>query len=150
MTIRNASSADIPALCALERECFSQPWTEKGFEEFFANDCSRCFVAEDGGVVCGYIGLYLICGEAEITNVAVAGTHRRRGVGGRLIEAVLAVDGAERVSLDVRESNAAARGLYGKYGFKIDGIRRGFYAKPREDAVLMSRDITTVEENLSC
>ena len=83
--------------------------------------------------------MMLVCGEAEITNIAVAGSHRRRGIGGMLLEAIIGT-GAERVLLDVRASNMAARGLYEKYGFRVDGIRRGFYAKPREDAVLMSRD----------
>ena len=84
----------------------------------------------------------LVCGEAEITNVAVSDAYRRRGIGGMLIEAILALD-AERVLLDVRASNTAARGLYEKYGFQVDGIRKGFYAKPKEDAVLMSRERTT-------
>ena len=85
--------------------------------------------------------MYLICGEAEITNIAVAGTHRRCGIGGKLLEAAWKLTGAERVLLDVRESNVPARRLYEKYGFQIDGIRKGFYAKPRENAVLMSRDV---------
>lgn len=148
MKIREAVREDIPALCRLEKECFSEPWSAKGFEDFFDNDCSRCFAAEIDGAVCGYIGMYLVCGEAEITNVAVAGTHRRMGIGGRLIEAALTLPGAERVLLDVRESNTAARRLYEKYGFQIDGIRKGFYAKPRENAVLMSRD--TNEGNQTC
>lgn len=139
MTIRKAERADIPALCTLEAECFSEPWTAKGFEDSFENDCFVCFAAEEDGAVCGYAGMMLICGEAEITNIAVAGSHRRRGIGGMLLEAIIGT-GAERVLLDVRASNTAARGLYEKYGFKVDGIRRGFYAKPREDAVLMSRD----------
>ena len=142
MTIRKAAHADIPALCALEAECFSSPWTAKGFEDSFANDCFVCYAAEENGVVCGYIGAMLVCGEAEITNVAVSDAYRRRGIGGMLIEAILALD-AERVLLDVRASNTAARGLYEKYGFQVDGIRKGFYAKPKEDAVLMSRERTT-------
>ncbi len=142
MIVRDATPFDIPALAALERECFSEPWSEAGFAEFLANELSRCYVAEVDGMVCGYIGMYLICGEAEITNLAVCASHRRLGIGGRLLDAVCATEGAERILLDVRQSNTAARALYEKYGFQTDGIRRGFYAKPREDAVLMSRDLT--------
>lgn len=141
ITVRQALPADIPALCALERECFSEPWSEKGFEEFFENGCSHCFVAETDGGICGYIGMYLILGEAEITNLAVFRRFRRLGIGGALIDAVLHTDGVERVLLDVRESNTAARALYEKYGFTVDGKRRGFYSHPREDAVLMSRTV---------
>ncbi len=142
MIIRSASEEDIKSLCELEAECFSMPWTESGFKDFFANEYSRCFVAEDEGKLCGYVGMYLISGEAEITNLAVFNAFRRRGIGGLLIEAVCSECGVERVLLDVRESNTAARKLYEKHGFQIDGKRRGFYSKPREDAILMSLDIS--------
>ncbi|MBE6612255.1 MAG: ribosomal-protein-alanine N-acetyltransferase [Ruminococcaceae bacterium] len=141
MIIRPAETTDIPALCRLEEECFSEPWSARGFAEFFENDCARCFAADEDGEVCGYVGFHLILGDAEITNLAVTAAKRRMGIAGALMEAVFATDGVSRVLLDVRESNRPARAFYEKYGFKIDGIRRGFYAKPREDAVLMSRDI---------
>ncbi|MBQ8510259.1 MAG: ribosomal protein S18-alanine N-acetyltransferase [Clostridia bacterium] len=141
MLIRKAEPSDIPALCALERECFSLPWSEKGFEDFFANDCSRALAAEADGRVVGYVGMYLICGEGEITNLAVAASCRRQGIGEALMTELSQTEGLERLLLDVRQSNTAARALYEKCGFKVDGIRRRFYEKPAEDAVLMSRTI---------
>ncbi len=139
--IRPAELSDIPALCALENECFSLPWSERSFEDFFANGCSVCLVAEDGGRVCAYVGMNLILGEGEITNVAVSGDHRRKGIGEALINALCLTDGLCRLLLDVRVSNTAAQNLYKKCGFTEDGIRRGFYSKPKEDAMLMSRVI---------
>ncbi len=141
LTVRDAKREDIPALCALENECFSLPWSEASFAEFFDNDCAHALVAEADGAVCGYVGMYLILGEGEITNLAVSGKHRRCGAATALLEHLFMTEGLCRVLLDVRVSNTAARALYEKCGFKVDGTRRGFYSKPREDALLMSREI---------
>lgn len=141
LTVREATRGDISALCALENECFSLPWTADGFVAFFDNDCSRILVAEADGEVIGYVGMYLILGEGEITNLAVSGKYRRCGVATALMDRLASLDGVERLLLDVRISNTAARALYEKCGFKVDGVRRGFYSKPREDGLLMSREI---------
>ncbi len=138
ITVRKAVHADIPALCELEVQCFSSPWTAVAFEDFFANGCSHCLVAEYNGTVCGYVGMNLIDGEGEITNLAVSENFRRLGIGKLLMKEIAATDGLLRLMLDVRVSNEAAKGLYEKLGFKTDGIRKGFYSKPREDAILMS------------
>ncbi len=142
IVVREALVSDIPCLCRLEEQCFSSPWTEKGFEEFFENGCSRIIVAELDGMVCGYVGMNLIMGEGEITNIAVDRNFRRKGVAAALLEGLMKTRGLERLMLDVRVSNTAARGLYEKFGFTVDGIRKGFYIKPKEDAVLMSRNMT--------
>lgn len=142
ITVRQALHSDVEALCVLERECFSSPWTASGFEEFLDNGCSLVLAAEISGEVCGYVGMNLILGEGEITNIAVSAKHRRQGVAAALLDELMRTDGLERLMLDVRVSNTAARALYEKFGFTVDGIRKGFYTKPREDAVLMSRTIT--------
>lgn len=142
ITVRAAVHADIPALCALEAECFSLPWSEKSFEDFFANGCSRCLVAQSDGKVIGYVGMNLISGEGEITNLAVTESARGKGVATYLMDALYKTDGLTKLMLDVRVSNTPARALYEKCGFGVDGIRKNFYSHPREDAVLMSREIT--------
>lgn len=141
VTVRAATREDIPVLCALENECFSLPWSADAFKDFFSNGVSHCLVAEVGGSVCGYVGMNLIHGEGEITNLAVTRDYRRYGVATALIERLCSTDGVCRILLDVRESNTAARRLYEKRGFSVDGIRKNFYSHPREDAVLMSREI---------
>ena len=139
--IRNAVHEDIPALCELERQCFSLPWSERAFEDFFANGCSVTLAALIDGKICGYVGMNLLYGDGEITNIAVSENYRRMGIGKALICALSNTDGLERLLLDVRVSNTAARALYEKCGFTADGIRKGFYSNPREDALLMSREI---------
>ena len=141
ITVRAATHGDIPALCALEAECFSLAWSAVAFEDFFANGCSCALVAEIDGSVVGYVGMNLISGEGEITNLAVTASARGRGVATRLMDALAAIDGVCKLMLDVRVSNAPARALYTKCGFAVDGIRKNFYSHPREDAVLMSREI---------
>ncbi len=145
--IREGVREDIPRLVALEKECFSSPWSEKGFADFFDSPYSVALVAECDGVVCGYVGMYLIAGEGEVTNLAVSGGYRRHGIGLMLMTALADTKGLTRLMLDVRESNTAARSLYEKSGFKIDGKRKNFYEKPREDAVLMSLDINEGHKN---
>lgn len=139
--IRRGTPEDIPHLVALEQECFSSPWSEKGFADFFDSPYSVAIVAEADGILCGYVGMYLILGEGEITNLAVSGDYRRHGIGSMLMSALIGTKGLVRLMLDVRESNTVARSLYEKTGFKIDGKRKNFYEKPREDAILMSLDI---------
>lgn len=143
ITVRAATHDDIPSLCALEAECFSLPWSAAAFEDFFANGCSVCLVAECDGSVVGYVGMNLISGDGEITNLAVTASSRGCGVATRLMDALTKTEGLSRLMLDVRVSNTPARALYTKCGFTVDGIRRNFYSHPREDAVLMSREITS-------
>lgn len=141
MLIRPATLDDIPALCRLEEECFSLPWSERAFLDFFSNGISHCLVAELDSQVFGYVGMNLISPEGEITNIAVSARFRRHGVAKALIEQLTKVKGLGKLMLDVRVSNTAAIALYEKCGFTADGVRKGFYSKPREDALLMSLEI---------
>lgn len=97
--------------------------------------------------VFGFAGLWLMAGEAHITNIAVREKYRRQGIGERLLFSLidLAIElGAKLVTLEVRASNTTARKLYVKYGFIEVGLRRGYYTDNREDGVLMTiEDATT-------
>jgi ribosomal-protein-alanine N-acetyltransferase len=97
----------------------------------------------------GFAGLWIMAGEAHITTIAVKERHRRQGIGEllliSLIDLALEMD-ASLLTLEVRASNTAAQSLYSKYGFTWVGVRRGYYADNREDAVLMSlENITSTE-----
>jgi ribosomal-protein-alanine N-acetyltransferase len=104
--------------------------------------------------VYGFAGLWLLAGEAHITNIAVREKYRRRGIGELLLISMieLALElGAHLVTLEVRASNTDAQSLYAKYGFVRVGLRRGYYTDNREDGVLMTIENVTsapVQANL--
>ena len=124
----------------IEKLCFSDPWSEKSFLDSLENPFSHFLAFEEEGIS-GYIGLYAVSGEGSITNVAVHPEKRGRGIGESLVREAIKLGEAlslEFITLEVRESNTPARRLYEKCGFSDVGIRRGFYSKPREDAVIMN------------
>ena len=138
--IRSMQKDDVKCVCELEREIFSCPWTKKGFEDSLRLTCTVFLTAEEDGVVLGYAGMYVSLDEAEITNVAVAAAHRRRGVGTLLVNRLkeeAKKRGIVKIALEVRTSNRSARRLYEQCGFVKRGVRKSFYEAPTEDADLM-------------
>ncbi len=141
-------SVYLPEIAALERECFSTPWSANSLREAGESECT-CFlvalqydVTLTNGRVIGFGCVTVVAGEAELLNIAISPVHRREGFGGRLLSALLEEAmkrGAEKVFLEVREGNVAARTLYQKYGFTEFGVRRNYYKQPVENAVLMER-----------
>ena len=131
----------IPQIAELEEICFSEPWSENTLLEAFSSG-TRFFVAQNNGKVWGYIGISCILDEGYITNVAVFPEKRRMGVATALLQKVFEL-AAELslgfVSLEVRESNSAAIGLYEGLGFKKEGLRKNFYRSPCENAVIMTK-----------
>ena len=125
--IRSMRAEDAAKVASLEAEIFSQPWSENAFWDSLCLPDTIFLVAEESGVIQGYIGMYLAADEGEITNVAVDPACRRRGIGEGLLTEIL----------EVRVSNEGAIRLYEKQGFSSVGIRRGFYEFPREDARIM-------------
>lgn len=136
---------DIDGVMAVDRACFSVPWSKESFELELASSLSYYVVAEeDDGAIIGYGGCYKVLDQVEITNIAVLKSRRGQGTGRRLLEALITmavIGGAGVVNLDVRESNEAAKRLYLGYGFKEVGRRKGYYQKPSEDALLLSLDL---------
>ena len=133
----------IAQIAQLEQACFSTPWTEAMLEEELFNPQASFIVAEDEeGNVLGYAGLHVVLDEGYIDNIAVEPDARRHGVASALLD-VYCRFGAVNLAfltLEVRASNAPAIGLYEKYGFQCAGIRPGYYQRPREDAVIMTRE----------
>lgn len=139
MHIRRMEEADLPAVAALERKSFSMPWSEQALREAMEKE-QYVFVVAEADSVIGYGGMLCILDEADITNIAVDRHWFRRGVGTNLIRA-LAAAAKERgicaMTLEVRAGNEPAIALYEKMGFQIAGVRKRFYEKPVEDAVIM-------------
>ncbi len=139
--LKKMNSEHIPQIAQLEKECFSEPWSENALTEELKNENSKFLVAVSDGVA-GYIGVQEICGEAYITNVAVFGKYRKFGIGRALLKA--ACDGAksrncEFITLEVRESNVPAIMLYESEGFEKAGIRKNFYSAPTENGVIYTK-----------
>lgn len=140
MRIRQMTEKDVPTVALIERDCFSEPWSEQGFLDGMANSTVFLAAEDDRGNVVGYIGMYLMKPEGEITNVAVAKEVRGRGIGAALVAVMqqwAEEHGIERIVLEVRVSNAPAIHVYEKKGFITIGVRKNFYRLPTEDAGIM-------------
>ena len=140
IVIRKMQAEDLPEVCEIEKDNFSLPWSEKSFKDSMERNDTVFLVALADGEVAGYIGCYCIAGAGEITNVAVKASHRRKGIGGKLLQKLYEKGAAldtQEYFLEVRESNEAAIGLYLRQGFVKEGIRKNFYEKPVENAVIM-------------
>lgn len=139
--VREMTMEDGAAVAELEHQTFSDAWSEKSVLETLDQPNTICLIAEKAGRMAGYILVYKAADEAEIARIAVAEELKRQGVASSLMKELLLKcreQGIEKVLLDVRESNAAARAFYGKTGFREDGIRQHFYEDPQEDGILMS------------
>lgn len=138
--IRPAALADAAGLAAIERRCFSDPWSEGAFLEALASDWTFSLVADSGRGPAGYLIGREAAGSGEILNLAVAPEFRRRGIGAALLEDGLAAfrrRQATEVFLEVRESNHSAQSLYLARGFRPVGQRAAYYRNPREDALVL-------------
>ena len=140
MKIRELTAEDVEAVSRIEQETFSMPWSPEDFLEMVEADYAYYYVAEVDGEIVGCCGIRNIAGEGEITNVVVASEYRGRGIGRALMEYMLSeavFHGIGDCTLEVRVSNASAIRLYESLGFQSEGIRPGFYEKPKEDAMIM-------------
>lgn len=140
LQIDDMRKEDLEQVSTMEAACFSMPWSKKSFEENLNRSDAVYVVARDGDKVLGYCGAYVILNEADINQVAVEPLHRKKGVGGKMLAALLdklGKAGADAVTLEVRKSNEAAIALYESIGFVTEGIRKNFYEKPVEDALIM-------------
>ena len=169
MLIRKMTFDDIAQAVEIEKQCFSDPWSEKSFEDSLARDdtlflvcieeATESEVLKENKIVdtssyltnkeymdqtVGYIGMYISYDEGNITNVAVASAYRKKGYGEALLLA--AKENAkekevEKIFLEVRVSNEPAISLYKKMKFEKLGVRKNFYDDPKEDAYIMSCDL---------
>jgi ribosomal-protein-alanine N-acetyltransferase len=142
-----AAKEHLNSIVRIERESFSDPWSEQAFIGMIDSPLAIVLVAAaaDESVI-GYAAATGAWEDGEILNVAVSGTARRQGIGGMLLDAAISALREQRVSrvfLEVRESNAAARGLYESRGFAEISVRRGYYRRPVEDAVVMKLELRT-------
>ena len=140
----------VPQIAALEAASFSAPWDEGSIRAELDNPLSLWLVAEGEAGACeerpvlGYVGSQSCFEDADILNVCVAPEARRRGVAEALmleLERRLLPKGVEKITLEVRASNEPAIRLYEKLGYSQVGTRKGYYEKPREDALILQKQL---------
>lgn len=149
MIIRYMEEKDLAQVTQLEESCFSMPWKRHDFEDILTNPDRVYLVAEENDEILGGCMLTDLLGEGDISNVAVRADHRGKDIATKLLERIMSIGTKERnisaYTLEVRESNAAAIGLYQKAGFVSEGIRPDFYDKPKENAVIMWKRLSSEE-----
>jgi ribosomal-protein-alanine N-acetyltransferase len=153
VTLRDLRPEDVSAVAAIERSIFSNPWSEQAFREFLRSGPTFAQVAVAGAEIAGYALGWCAAGVAELANLAVAAQWQGRSVGSRLLHWVLETcsgAGASEITLEVRASNLAAQRLYERHGFVLVGRRRGYYMRPREDALIYRAELTSPLDAAAC
>lgn len=142
-SICDVDAAHIPQIEQLEQQCFSMPWTAELLQSQIM-DSQHEFIAAitPDGTVLGYVGMMFVLDEGYISNVAVSPYYRRQGIADALIARLCEIcAGLELsfVSLEVRAGNTPAIALYEKHGFRRVGLRKAYYERPKEDALIMTK-----------
>jgi [ribosomal protein S18]-alanine N-acetyltransferase len=141
VAIRSATLNDVQALLAIERQSpGAAHWTRDQYQKLVGSGV--VLVAEEAGVLCGFVCAQAVAGEWEIENVVVAAGMLRRGIASALVRELIQRaqnEAAPAILLEVCESNLPARQLYEKHGFREVGRRRAYYRDPAEDAILYAR-----------
>lgn len=131
----------IDGVMTVENLSFSIPWSRESFiDEVTVNTFARYFCAKLNDTVIGYAGMWKVFDEGHITNIAVHPEFRNTGIGSLLMEHMIKTaksEGITSMTLEVRKGNSAAIRLYEKYNFSVQGLRKGYYADNREDALIM-------------
>lgn len=141
--ILRAEPYDADGIACLEEMCFNHPWTKDDILSSFGSS-TVFFVAKCGEKAVGYLGMQVTLDGGFITNVAVHSNFRRMGVASRLIDSIINFcesSNIKTVSLEVRVSNTPAYSLYSKKGFERIGVRKNFYRDPKEDAIIMTKQV---------
>ena len=141
LAIRRMDDQTVHQVAELEKACFDDPWSLGSLLGELANPSAVYLTAMRGQTVLGYLGMHHILDEGHITNLAVGPAYRREGVARMLLLELIAY-ARERnfafLTLEVRASNQAAATLYSGLGFVQAGLRKGYYRKPAEDALIMT------------
>jgi len=141
ISVRKAFAGDIPRVFEIETEVTPNPWKESYFGDEIKNPLSFFYVAENeaSGTIAGFIVFWLIDDQMELHNIAVSKEAQRTGVARSLMELMMQIAtecGVRELFLEVRASNEPAMSLYETFGFVSIGVRKNYYSKPREDAIL--------------
>ena len=136
------TAADVPSVAALEKLCFSDPWSVSSIASELDNPLSLWLVWEEDGAAAAYLGVQRVPPQADVMNVAVSPTLRRRGIARALFaELERRLPEIDELFLEVRASNSGAIALYRTLGFEQVGRRPNYYLDPREDALILRKEL---------
>ena len=139
--VRPLTFADGKRVAEIERRAFLDPWPRYALETEIENPQARALGIETNGELVGYVICWVVLDQAHIGKIAVLPEFRRQGLGDRLLTHLLEAlnqQGVREIHLEVRRSSQAAQKLYKKHGFVVTGVRKNYYSKQREDALVMS------------
>ena len=143
LMLRPMSEDDVAAVAAMEKECFSDAWSEGLLQDMLKNPYDEAWVMmRRDGILCGYLNVRFLSGEGELMRIAVKKEFRGHGLSRKLMDQMVKSAKEKEVfdlTLQVRAGNEAAINLYKSYGFKKEAVRRGYYHSPTEDAFIMWR-----------
>ena len=140
--IRPMTAADVPSVAALEKLCFSDPWSVSSIASELDNPLSLWLVWEEDGTAAAYLGVQRVPPQADVMNVAVSPALRRRGIARALFaELERRLPEIDELFLEVRASNSGAIALYRARGFEQVGRRPNYYLDPREDALILRKEL---------
>ena len=140
--IRPMTAADVPSVAALEKLCFSDPWSVSSIASELDNPLSLWLVWEEDGAAAAYLGVQRVPPQADVMNVAVSPALRRRGIARALFAALeRRLPEIDELVLEVRATNSSAIALYRTLGFEQVGRRPNYYLDPREDALILRKEL---------
>ncbi len=154
MLVRPMTKRDVSRVHEIEVQSFRTPWSKLSLLGELHNDLAHYYVAEEAGRVIGYGGMWLLFDEAHVTNVAVAPEKRGEHLGRYLLYGMMKAAherGADRMTLEVRETNTVAQNLYYSFDFEKQGYRRRYYDDTGEGALLLwNEDLSATLEKNAC
>ena len=143
MKIIPMNESHVAQVAGLEKQCFSDPWSENSVASELENPLSLWLIAEEDGAVCGYVGSQTVLDETDMMDIAVHPDCRRKGIAAALITELvsrLKARGSRVLRLEVRESNFSAIALYEALGFTQLGLRKNYYRNPKENALILGKE----------
>ena len=140
VTLNQMKASNLNDVLNVSSLSLKESWSRESLEKELSNPLAKYMVAEVNNKVVGFAGLWAICNEGHITNIAVHPNYRGQGIGSKLVESLIENSSSwyiNSLTLGVRASNKIAQNLYKKYGFKEEGMRKHYYQDNNEDAIIM-------------
>ena len=149
-SIRHAERRDVGELLVIEEAQFPEPWTKGMLLDELTNTVTRRYtVAVEDKRVVGYLGVMFVIDELHVNTLGTLPGHEGRGVASSLMDEAWVdarLRGVTRATLEVAVSNTRAQQLYYRYGFRPVGVRKNYYERSHEDALVLWADLDPKDE----